>query len=87
MSIALFCSVLTMPYSVMLAMRARKNPAMKNYYLRRLIMLPIVPFASLLVSGFIAENHLKYLSDKYFAHLNDNDLDNFEVYYQLRKGA
>jgi len=49
--------------------------------------LPTVPLLIVLVGGYYADKNFKTLSQKYFGHLSDYDLDNFETFYHMLKGG
>jgi hypothetical protein len=81
----MFAGVFTLPITVMLFVRARRNPTRKLQYARTMILMPIMPLGIVLYAGYKAEKNFTTLSDKYFGHLTDTDLDNFEIYYQMAK--
>lgn len=83
----IFSGMLAMPYSVYLGMKARRNPSLRSKYVKRIALLPTGPLLLVIVSGYFADKHFKYLSEKYFTQLSDQDLDNFESYYQLLKNG
>jgi hypothetical protein len=79
--------IVGMPISLYLGMKARKNPSLRSRYIKMMALIPTGPLFVVLISGFFAEKNYRYLCDKYFAHLSDTDLDNFENYYHLLKGG
>jgi hypothetical protein len=79
--------VIAMPYSLYLGMKARKNPSLRSSYIKRMALLPTVPLLIVVVSGYYAEKNFRALSDKYFGHLSDGDLDNFETYYHMLRSG
>jgi hypothetical protein len=82
------CSgVIAMPYSIYLGMKARRNPANRKLYLRRMIFIPLIPLVIVTIAGSSAEQNLQVLSKKYFGHLSDYDLDNFETYYHMMRSG
>ena len=79
--------IFAMPYSLYLGMKARKNPSMRSQYLKRMLLLPTLPLFVILVAGSFAESNFNHLSQKYFSHLTDTDLDNFENYYHMLRSG
>ena len=77
--------IIAMPYSFYLGMQARKNPSLRNTYVKRMALLPTVPLAILIVAGYYSSKNFDYLEKKYFGHLTDSDLDSFETYYHMLK--
>jgi len=75
----------TIPYSFYLAYKARKNPSLRSLNLRRMVIMPVFPLAVVMFNGMRAERQMSEISQKYFGHLSDNDLDNFEMYYLMKK--
>lgn len=79
--------IFAMPYSIYLGMKARRNPSLRSKYIRRMALLPTGPLLVVAIAGYFAEKNFKELSDKYFSHLTDQDLDNFETYYHMLKSG
>jgi hypothetical protein len=50
-----------------------------------LILFPLIPPVIVTISGAQAEAQIRALSTKYFSHLSETDLDNFETYYHLMR--
>ena len=50
-----------------------------------MILFPLIPLVIVTISGVQVETHVSALSTKYFSHLSDTDLDNFETYYHLMR--
>lgn len=82
-----FTGLIAMPYSFYLGRKARENPSMRSSYIRRMAILPTVPLVIMIVAGYYSNQNFDYLSNKYFAHLSDADLDNFETYYHMLKSS
>jgi hypothetical protein len=76
---------MALPYSMYLGFQARAHPTKRMYYLKRMFWLPTLGVTAALGSGYFMEKHIEKLSDKYFSHLSDADLDNFEEYYNMKK--
>ena len=87
MMIGLTSGIIAMPYSFYLGYKARKNPTMRSSYLRKMMLLPTLPLGLILIIGAFAETNFKNLSQKYFGHLSDTDLDNFENYYHMLRSG
>lgn len=79
--------IFAMPYSLYLGMKARRNPANRSSILRKMLILPTLPLAIVLISGAFAEKNFDHLSQKYFSQLSDGDLDNFENYYHMLRSG
>jgi len=69
--LGVFSGMLAMPISIYLGMKARRNPALRSKYVKRIAILPTGPLLLVIVSGYFADKHFKYLSEKYFSHLSD----------------
>ena len=83
--VGVLSGLVAMPYSVYLGSKARKQPSLRSQYVRRIALLPTIPLLMILYSGYNVETIVKDLSLKYFGHLSDQDLDNFELYYQMMR--
>ncbi len=79
-------SLTAIPLSILLGMRARKNPSDRKRYLRTMGLATIVPITMVAVGGYFGEKNYRFLIQKYFGGLSDRDLDNFETYYHMLKG-
>lgn len=87
MMLGLTSGIVAVPYSFYLGMKARRMPSMRSTYLRRMMLMPTVPLGIILITGGFAERNFKELSSKYFGHLSDTDLDNFENYYHMLRSG
>ena len=74
-----------MPYSMYLGVKARRDPTLRKSYVRKMILFPLIPLVIVTIAGAQVETHLRGLNTKYFSHLSDTDLDNFETYYHLMR--
>lgn len=78
-------TIISIPYSIYLTSRMKKNPAQRFSYLFRLLTFASLPVFVLIYAGLRANAALSIISSKYFNHLTDYELDNFENYYQMIK--
>lgn len=44
--------IMAMPYSVYLGMKARRNPSLRNSYVKKMAIIPTIPLAVLVISGY-----------------------------------
>ena len=80
-------SITAVPISLLMGMRARKNPSHRRTYLRTMGLATIVPITLVAIGGYYGEKNYRFLIQKYFGTLSDRDLDNFENYYHMLKGS
>ena len=79
-------SITAVPLSLIMGMKARRNPSQRRRYLRTMVFATILPVSLVAVGGYYGERNYRFLINKYFGQLSDSDLDNFETYYHLLKG-
>eukprot|EP00347_Sterkiella_histriomuscorum_P003476 403364152 len=84
MSFSLMMGLASIPYSVFLTIQARRHPSRRREYIRRIFVLPFLPAALIYYHGNKQRKQLMEFQQKYFSHLSDQDLDNFESYYVMR---
>jgi hypothetical protein len=87
MLFSLTAGIVSIPYSIFLGMKARRNPSLRNQYIKRMALIPTIPLGVLLIAGHYSNKNFDYLGAKYFGHLSDSDLDNFETYYHMLKNG
>ena len=64
-------SLIALPYAVLLGVKSRRMPQYRAYYLRRMILVPTIPLIIMTGAGYMAQEHVKTLSRKYFDQLSD----------------
>ncbi|CDW83138.1 UNKNOWN [Stylonychia lemnae] len=84
-STGMLMGLISLPFSIYLSSQARRYPARRREFLTRILLLPFIPLTIMAYYGRQQRRLLEQFSDKYFKHLNDQDLDNFETYYHMKK--
>jgi membrane protein DedA with SNARE-associated domain len=80
-----FSGLVTFPYSIYLGTKVKKNPNLRSMLIKKMLGLPVIPAILIGASAYKTERSLKILSNKYFEHLTDHELDNFDYFYRLYK--